>query len=311
MFFALYLQAVCFTGKAMNKLVGKLVGISALLVAVNAQAALRVLDFDLDTNGNPITAGQIIDDEYANWGVSISGCNINGSVHANTDQRNGICANNSDDKADRQTAFNTQDSGTADEDLEFVKSGDDYVSRQGTDNSKKYYDTLSERKEYYEDLYAAGDSRRDTWKKPGNVLIIHENETCDGTSCSNPDDEGSRPAGFFVFNFTAPVDILSLDFFDVEVTESQLGAPATKLFFFLTNNTVREEDVPGIGNGHYQRENYSNLFGVTKLVVNMPGSGAINNLVFRDSTPDISTVNAPATLGILLVGLVLIYRRRT
>ncbi|MFC3122055.1 hypothetical protein [Agaribacter flavus] len=281
----------------------------SIFVASNSHAALRVLDFDLDANGNAIQNGQIIDDEYSSWGVQISGCNINGAVSSGTDQINGICADDGGDKAQRQTTFDTSLENTADPDLEFFNNGTQYESREGTDSVKKFYDPLSERKEFYEDLYS--DERRETYKKPGNVLIIHENNTCNGNECSNPDDEGTRPAGFFVFEFTNnPVDILSLDFFDVEVTESQFGQPATKLYFFLTNNTVREADVPGIGHGHYQRENYSNMFGVTKLVVNMPGSGAINNLVFRDSTPQSAEVNAPAALAFLLIGFGFIYLRR-
>ena len=40
--------------------------------ASSAAADVFTIDFDTDAMGNPIVLGQIIDDEYANWGVTIS-----------------------------------------------------------------------------------------------------------------------------------------------------------------------------------------------------------------------------------------------
>ncbi len=50
---------------------------SAAIVSVSAAEAIT-LDFDNDAGGNPIVAGQIIDNEYAGFGVSISTVNLGG-----------------------------------------------------------------------------------------------------------------------------------------------------------------------------------------------------------------------------------------
>lgn len=50
-------------------------GIGSLLLlgfASSVAANVFTIDFDTDGMGNPIVRGQIIDDEYANWGVTIS-----------------------------------------------------------------------------------------------------------------------------------------------------------------------------------------------------------------------------------------------
>ena len=50
----------------------------------------------------------------------------------------------------------------------------------------------------------------------GNVLIIQENNNFRNGVAVNPDDEGSRPAGEFRFNFTAGVTSFGLDLVDIE-----------------------------------------------------------------------------------------------
>jgi hypothetical protein len=279
---------------------------SALLAPVAANAGVRILDFDYDANGAAIASGAIIDDEYAAWGVTVSGCNINGSLAAGTNQTTGTCG--AGDAVQSQAAFNTLDTNTLDPDLEFILQGDgSYKSLQGT-GASAVYDPLTDYEDYYSDLYGAS-AAADAWESPGNVMIIHERPNeCIGNSCGVPDDEADRPAGFFVFDFAEPVDILSLDFFDVEVSESQLSQPAAKLFFHLADNSIVESSVPGIGNGNYTREVYDNLFSVSKLVVNMPGSGAINNLVLRNTQS--VEVSAPATLAFISLGLAFIGYRR-
>ncbi len=56
---------------------------------------------------------------------------------------------------------------------------------------------------------------------PGNILIIQENNTgCGDGTCNSPDDEGSRPAGIISFEFNQVIELLSIDFFDVEPAEN-------------------------------------------------------------------------------------------
>jgi hypothetical protein len=91
----------------------------------------------------------------------------------------------------------------------------------------------------------------------------------------------------------------------INVTTTDRYAPCG---IFVIDNSIVESSVPGIGNGNYTREVYDNLFSVSKLVVNMPGSGAINNLVLRNTQS--VEVSAPATLAFISLGLAFIGYRR-
>jgi hypothetical protein len=273
------------------------------LAPLYTQADISIVDFDYDPNGNKIGNADIITNQYRDWGLTISGCNTNGSVALGTDQVNGVCVN--PDDVNTQTAFDTLENNTADPDLEFNLVNGQYVSEV---KPSTVYEPLTEYKQYYEDLYGSGTQAANSYKSPGNVLIIHERAfECNDVTCGDdPDDEGSRPAGFFVFEFDRPVDILGLDFFDIEVREAQLATPSASLFFHSANG-VSQTNVPSLSDGDYTRIAYETMFGITKLVVNMPGSGAINNLVFRHSA---NNVSAPASILILLVGCGFLIRRK-
>lgn len=56
-----------------------LAGAVSVVLAGNQQLSGFILDFDTDANGNAIQAGQIIDEEYAPWGVHISTTNLQSS----------------------------------------------------------------------------------------------------------------------------------------------------------------------------------------------------------------------------------------
>jgi len=59
----------------------------------------------------------------------------------------------------------------------------------------------------------------------GSMLILQE-RSCSGATCATPDDEGSRPAGSFLFLFEATFQFASLDLIDVELgEESSRPAP--------------------------------------------------------------------------------------
>ncbi|WP_395341054.1 hypothetical protein PN836_018330 [Ningiella sp. W23] len=276
-----------------------------------AHAGVHIVDFDFDANGNHIADGQIIDNEYAAWGVSISGCNLNGDVDgANQVEGSGCEQSGSDNVSGRQSAFDTHNWASRDNDLEFY--WDSSRNNHFTREADAPYQPLTEYQDYYADLNADfpnnGDglawyeSLEHVWNRPGNAMIIHENDTCSGTVCTAPDDEGERPAGFFTFEFADPVSILSLDFLDIEHVEAGWSNPtaATRLYFHLADNSIVEAGVPNTGNAGYERVSYSNMFNVTKLVVNMPGSGAINNLVFAKTSP-VGMVSSPATIGLLML----------
>ena len=67
-----------------SKLIFTLIAILSLSLMSQTVKAALVLDFDTDSYGNAIQAGQFIDDEYANWGINISAYNQYGPDFAIT-----------------------------------------------------------------------------------------------------------------------------------------------------------------------------------------------------------------------------------
>lgn len=297
------------------------------LVSAIANAEIRVIDFDFDSNGAAIGNGNVIADQYKDWGLQISSCLIDGSslVNTSTNQRTGNCDTNAH-LANRQVAFDTLLTGTRDPDLEVRQATQADVANNPnvnsvidpttgaqnyvTANSGQLYPALDEYVSYYENLSSDADVQS-TWQRPGNVLILNEVNSCTPGPCS-PDDEGSRPAGFFKFVFSNPVDILSIDFFDIESSEANSSSPNNTIFFSIKGqSTLTQVNVPDTGGDNFLRQEYTNLFNVESFVLNMPGSGAIDNLVFKNSsnTPD-GLINAPLSLGLFAFCMAAILRRR-
>ncbi|MFG0251078.1 MAG: hypothetical protein ACF8OB_19515 [Phycisphaeraceae bacterium JB051] len=69
--------------------------LTIVMMSQKTQAAL-VLDFDTDSYGNAIQAGQFIDNEYANWGINISAYNKYGPDYAITFDTANPTGNDSD-----------------------------------------------------------------------------------------------------------------------------------------------------------------------------------------------------------------------
>jgi len=150
---------------------------------------------------------------------------------------------------------------------------------------------------------------------PGNILIIQENSIgCDDGICNSPDDEGSRPAGSFTIAFAQAVEILSLDFFDIENfagNDEDNGRPGTEIRFF--DNMANElfpgaYFVPGTGGDNtWDRLTFAGVTGVFSMEINLYGSGAIDNLVYN-------VVPVPAAVwlfGTALLGFIGLSRRTT
>lgn len=249
--------------------------LGALSIASPAAfAGINVIDFDKTSTGGNISDGRIIDNEYlSGFGVSISGCNWRGSA-TNHQMKNNKCT--SKDIANRQVAFNTNNNYSEDDDLEFYNSHNDY---------KKEYTALN-----------IGDYKGAN--RPNNILIIQEDhgQNCTALTCVNPNDEGARPAGFFEFNFDQLVDIVSIDFFDIEEGSNSFK---NRISFYEGNTEKTFGFVPQTGDGSFERTSF-NVTGIDRLVVRMPGSGGIDNLVFRTGQVD---VPAPASLAVLLLGV--------
>ena len=159
--------------------------------------------------------------------------------------------------------------------------------------------------------WAGGNLMGDT--SAGNILIIQENSTgCGDDVCNNPDDEGSRPAGDFDIVFAQPQLSFGFDLFDVDNATAEDG----NIVFYdgASSFTVEWTDLEdGSGSpfevaGVVYGDNFANRIpeilpadvGLTqfdRIVINMGGSGAIDNLLF---------VPEPATGVLVLGGLALL-----
>lgn len=160
---------------------------------------------------------------------------------------------------------------------------------------------------------------------PGKVLIIQENDSgCGDGVCDAPDDEGSRNpgenppgAGYFLFVFDSPIELLSIDFFDIEddvvppLSENGGIAGSEILFFDTAMNEVTfgtDYFVPGTGGDNtWDRLTFIGVTGIYAIQINLYGSGAIDNLAYN-------IVPIPASVwlfGTALLGFIGFARRRT
>ena len=137
---------------------------------------------------------------------------------------------------------------------------------------------------------------------PGNVLIIQENGPCSELSCDVPDDEGGRPAGTFTLEFVAPVILESIDFFDIEEEES-MGS--IRLFDSQGAMLPGMFAVPNTGGDNTWGRVTFSVTGVSRVEIDMGGSGAIDNITF-------SVVPVPAAAWLFGsgLGLLVVVRRR-
>lgn len=170
---------------------------------------------------------------------------------------------------DLGVAFDTMELGTADRDLQYFSPG---ISGG-------------------ESGWTQGNLAPNSFM--GNVLIIQEHRySCRSTSCWNPDDEGSRPAGSFEFDFSG-LGIYSEFSMDLVDVESSTAEPGSVVFYlgaiqvasvgfmdFLNdptvvygNNSANHVDV--LSGGEFDR-----------VVINMGGSGAVDNITVSNAVPE-------------------------
>ncbi|MFT4938395.1 MAG: hypothetical protein ACI88A_001422 [Paraglaciecola sp.] len=233
-----------------------------------ALAGITVIDFDNDSANVSIINGKIVDDQYAGDGVTITSVVFDGS---NTDIEN------------IQIAFDTSHNSIQDNDLEFG------VGNAYDGNGQYGYTALNIGD------YVGGPT-------PGNVLILQNADYQNGCSsgmCDTPNDEAGHPAGYFEFSFDFLVDILSIDTFDFE--ESSL---LTAQFFDVNNDEISTSYVfSAMINGGFVRQDIG-ITGVKRLQLNLPGSGAIDNLVFEKTL-----VPAPGSFVMFSLALLFMLRR--
>lgn len=143
---------------------------------------------------------------------------------------------------------------------------------------------------------------------PGNVLIIQERtDNCSANSCPEPDDEGSRPAGELIFDFLNPVMLQSIDFFDIEASENK-NNPFARIFLYDAGDILLGLGlfVPGTGGDNtWARFDFGTDTLISKLVIGLGGSGAVDRLVYN--VPEPGTL---ALFGAGLLGFGIIRRKR-
>jgi hypothetical protein len=129
---------------------------------------------------------------------------------------------------------------------------------------------------------------------PGNILIIQENDTgcaADGI-CDEPDDEGTRftnaSTGVITFEFSQAIELLSLDFFDVENLENGSGDKnRIDVWDFDTNAVTKVGNTPDTGGDNlwqqilFDSSTDPALRNVGRIDVYFAGSGALDNLAYK------------------------------
>lgn len=141
-----------------------------------------------------------------------------------------------------------------------------------------------------------------------NVLIIHERYDCNGLTCDEPDDEGSRRAGKFFFDFSQLITLESIDFFDVETEENGSRPENAIRLFDVDDNEILSGEyfTPDTGGDNMWSRLDFNVGGVKRIELNMGGSGAIDNITY-------SVIPIPAAFWLFgsgLIGLVVLARRK-
>lgn len=191
----------------MTRLVFALAGAAALAVSSGtAFAASSTLDFSGLNHGDVVsrygTGESVI-------GLGSNQFNLSNGVNVS------VSARVKGPAEERAVIFDTTQTGTEDPDLE---DRDIYYGKQGFKYHGNHADKLGQSgsgKRYTDGSYGSD--------PVGNILILQEDgDNCSGTSCASPDDDGSRPAGFFFFEFDQDVLVESIDFVDVEDCEEAM-----------------------------------------------------------------------------------------
>ena len=158
--------------------------------------------------------------------------------------------------------------------------------------------------------FGTNDSSLSNNYSPGNVLIIHETNNCNAFTCEDPDDEGSRNAGTFFFDFASVITLESIDFFDIETVEGTNNE--IKLFDKDDNELLPNTFfVPDTGGDNMWGQLLFGVDGVKRIELNMGGSGAIDNITF--TAAEMPQVPVPAAIWLFgsgLIGLVGFARRK-
>jgi hypothetical protein len=127
----------------------------------------------------------------------------------------------------------------------------------------------------------------------GTILILQENDSgCTTGICSNPDDEGRRPAGDLSFVFDVPVLDFGFDLVDLDSLATEAGSieffqgnASVSLSFmeFLDPGSDRYDPTIAIGNNTANRfapitAESLDLERIDSVTFHLGGSGGVDNL---------------------------------
>jgi hypothetical protein len=244
--------------------------LAATAIALGSgSAGAFIVDFETVTFGQEMVHGTKVDGSYtltdSNVGIDIA------------------TENGRDGAPDFSVVFDTSETGTRDNDLEYPFGTPD-VS------------TLADGGWGIESI---GDFN-------GNILIVQENDWgCDDGVCNYPDDEGGGP-NTISFTFGDPITAKSLDLFDIDLDET-----ATLRFLDGSGDLVDAITVNGSevgGNDHAGRVRFTNqsnpdgIENVTTILAEFSSSGATGNLAYDFDGPDTANISEPGSLALLATG---------
>lgn len=245
---------------------------------------------------NDLSHGQIVDNEFSNGtnGFTVSGANIGGGP-------------------DLIVAFDTFEQNTADPDLE-----DPF--NLGNANTS----------EIFRDLQDPNNSSSSI-SRFFDALIIQENGQEDpdrlGFIDSQPDDEGTRPAGTIQFDFEAPISRFGFDLLDVENIGEEFNLVFSSgdevLAAVPFNEFVDEETSSGLffdetirfGNNSANRivpitssrlrafTGNDSIESFDQVAINLGGSGAVDNIRFTNFVPEPTSGASWLMICAFVVGL--------
>jgi hypothetical protein len=146
-----------------------------------------------------------------------------------------------------------------------------------------------------------------------NLVIIAENNTgADDGILDDPDDEGTRPAGSLTFQFASQLAYFGFDIIDLEsvIQESSnlqffrnnVNVGTVNFSQFVTNGNQYFDSTVVFGNNSANRIQpitaaSLGVSGFDRVVLNLGGSGAIDNLVIPAPSSGVIVLGAAALLS--------------
>jgi len=135
----------------------------------------------------------------------------------------------------------------------------------------------------------------------GNVLIISEDGNTD-----NPDD-WAEDGGEFIFDFLQPVILNEVSIVDVDGVDDLGGEDYGYLTAFGANGAVLQTlDLRAGRDNGFEVYDFSNQVDVKKLLIRLPGSGAISGVEFtpqlQGNNDSVDIPEPASTLGLLALG---------